>query len=178
MHIHRRHLNQHRFRRIALWALAVLSWIAAMLFHDRAVTVRHIQQRFDLISLPWLTSLVGKLIILRTGELARLRRSEHIYWRRGRDIRPRHIFRSVIGARLRRALTNKDARIWIEKLIAALHNLDAHAARLAKRLRRGLTRLWPVLLQIAPAMALLGPPASHVRRSLGEGGSPAFSDSS
>jgi hypothetical protein len=168
MQSHRPILNQHSLRRLALWTLAVLSWIAAMLFHNRAVTLRHIQQRFDLISLPWLTSLVGKLIILRAGELARLRRSKHNYWRCGRDIRPPHIFRSVIGARLRRALTHKDAHVWIANLIAVLRSLDAHAALLAKRLRRGLTRLWPVLRRIAPATALLGPPAS----------SPAFPDSS
>jgi hypothetical protein len=168
MQFHRLILNQHRLRRLALWTLAVLSWIAAMLFSDRPVTFRHVQQRFDLISLPWLTSLVGKLIIVRAGELARLRCAKHIYWRRGRDIRPPHLFRSVLGARLRRALTHKDARVWIANLIAALHNIDVHAARLAKRLRRGLTRLWPTRSAIALAVPSLGPPAPP----------PAFSDSS
>lgn len=139
-----------------------------MLFHDRAVTVRHIQQRFDLISLPWLTSLVGKLIILRAGKLARLRRADHIYWRRGRDIRPPHMFRSVIGARLRRALTHKDARVWIANLIAALRNLDAHAIQLAQRLRRGLTRLWLTPAPNSLSVVCYGAPASP----------PAFSDSS
>jgi hypothetical protein len=169
MHIHRRHLTQHRFRRIILWTLALLTWIAAMLFGDRAVTFRHIQQRTDLISLPWLTSLVGKLLIIRAAQLARLRGPKRIlYWRRGRDLHRPHILRSVLGARVRRALRHKDIATWIANLIAVLRNLDAHAAPLAHRLRRGLTRLWRTWSQAADTPLHLGPPAS----------SPAFSDSS
>jgi hypothetical protein len=169
MHSHRPFLNQHRLRRLALWTLAVLSWIAAMLFHDRALTFRHVVQRMDLISLPWLTHLVSKLLINRAAQLARLRPPKHIrYWRHGRDLHRPHILRSALGARLRRALRHKDIRTWIANLIAVLRNLDAHAAPLAKRLRRGLTRLWRIMPPIAPAAALYGAPASP----------PAFPDSS
>jgi hypothetical protein len=169
MHSHRPFLNQHRLRRLALWTLAVLSWIAAMLFSDRAVSLRHIQQRTGFISLAWLTDLVGKLLIARAAQLARLRRRKRrVYWRHGRDLHRPHIIRSVLGARLRRALKHRDIAAWIANLTAVLRNLDAYAAPLAKRLRRGLTRLWRIVPPIAPAMPLLGPPAP----------TPAFSDSS
>jgi hypothetical protein len=165
----RRHLTQHRFRRIILWTLALLTWIAAMLFGDRAVTFRHFQQRTDLISLPWLTSLVGKLLIIRAAQLARLRGPKRVrYWRRGRDLRRPHILRSVLGARVRRALRHRDIATWIANLIAVLRNLDAHAAPLAHRLRRGRPRLWRIPPPIAPAPLRHGAPASP----------PAFSDSS
>ena len=160
MHSHRPILNQHRLRRLALWTLAVLSWIAAILFSERAVTFRHIAQRTDLISLAWLTQLINKLLIARAAQLARLRRRKRIvYWRHGRDLHRPHIIRSVLGARVRRALKHKDIRAWIANLIAVLRNLDAHAAPLAKRLRRGLTRLWRIVPAIAEATLLLGPPA-------------------
>jgi hypothetical protein len=169
MQSHRPILNQHRLRRLALWTLAVLSWIAAMLFNDRAVTARHIQQRTGFISLPWLTSVVSKLLIIRAAQLARLRRPGRIrYWRHGRDLHRPHLIRSALGARLRHALKHNDIRVWIANLIAVLRNLDAHAAPLAQRLRRGLTRLWRTWSPIAPAKLFLGPPASP----------PAFSDSS
>lgn len=168
MHIIRRHLTQHRFRRIILWTLTLLSWIAAVLANTHPVSARHQRQRFD-IPLPWLNSLVGQLLIIRAGELARRRRPKRFsYWRHGRDLRLSHLYRSVLGARVRRTLRHKDIRIWIANLIAVLRDLDAHAAPLARRMRRGLTRLARLLAAIAPAAPLLGAPAS----------APVFSDSS
>ena len=169
MQIHRPVLTQHRLQRLALWTLAVLQWIAAILFTNRAVTLRHIEQRYEFFSLHWLTQRVGKILIVRAAQLARLRRRKRItYWRHGRDLHRPHIIRSVLGARLRRALKHRDVGVWIENLIAVLRNLDAYAAPLAKRLRRGLTRLWRIAPPIVPATLLLGPPAP----------SPAFPDSS
>ncbi len=168
MQHHRRHVTQHRFRRIILWTLALLTWFAAVLTDTRAVSARHQRQRFD-IPLPWLNTLVGQLLIIRAGQLARLRRPTRvIYWRRGRDLHLSHLQRSVLGARVRRTLRHKDIRTWIANLITILRNLDAHAAPLAQRMRRGLTRLLRLVPAIAPAVALYGAPASP----------PAFSDSS
>jgi hypothetical protein len=168
MQFHRPFLPQHRFQRLVLWALALLSWIAAILSGDRIVTKRHERQRFD-TSLPWLTSLVGKLLLARAGQLARRRRRKRIiFWRRGRDLHRPHILRSALGSRLRRRLRHKDTRTWIANLIAVLRSLDAHAAPLARRLRRGLTRLWRTWAPIALATLLLGAPAP----------SPALADSS
>ncbi len=49
--------------------LAVLVWIDAAVFGDRAVSWRHVSRRGDLMSLPWLTQLVGKLLITRAAQL-------------------------------------------------------------------------------------------------------------
>jgi hypothetical protein len=164
----RRFLTQHRFQRLILWTLAVLTWTAAILSNTRDVSARHQRQRFDL-SLPWLTRIVGELLIVRAGRLARLRRNKPIrYWRRGRDLRRRHLMRSILGSRLRRALRHKHTVTWIANLIAVLRNLDTHAAQLAQRLRRGLTRLWRICAPIAQIIAQYGAPASP----------PAISDSS
>jgi hypothetical protein len=167
MQTHRRHLTQHRFQRLVLWTLAVLAWIAAVLSDNRAVGARHQRQRFD-ISLPWLTQLVGKLLIVRAAQLARRRRRRLRYWRHGRDLRRAHLMRSVLGARLRGKLKHKDPRAWIAALIAVVQNLDTHAAPLARRLRRGLTRLWRTWTAAAQTPLPFGPP----------GAPPAFADSS
>jgi hypothetical protein len=164
----RRHLTQHRFQRTILWTLALLTWVAAILSGNRAVSTRHQRQRFD-ISLPWLADLVGKLLIIRAGRLARVRRTRPInYWRHGRDLHLSHLQRSALGARVRRKLKHKNIRIWIAQLITILRNLDTHAAPLAKRLRRGLTRLLRNWSPFALVHAVLGPPAPP----------PALSDSS
>ena len=158
MQHHRRHLTQHRFRRIILWTLALLTWIAAMLTNNRAVSARHERQRFD-IPLPWLNTLVGQLLIIRAGQLARLRRKRIRYWRHGRALHLSHLQRSALGARVRRTLKHKDIRAWIANLITVLRDLDAHAASLAKRLRRGLTRLLRNWTQAADTPLLPTPPA-------------------
>jgi len=160
-------LTQHSFQRLILWTLTLLYWIAAILGGAR-VDARHQRQRFG-ISLPWLTRRVAIILIVRAGQLARLRRPEHMgLWRRGEDVRRQHIVRSALGARLRRKLRHKDVCVWLAQLVHVLRNLDTHAGPLAKRLRHGLTRLWRTWTQSAAAPLTLGPPAPP----------PAFSDSS
>lgn len=159
MHIPRRHLTPHRLQRIILWTLAVLTCIAAVLSDNKAVSQRHQSQRFD-ISLLWLTHLVGKLLLIRAGRIARLRHQTPIWHRRGRDLRRAHLFRSVLGGAMRRTLKRKEPRAWIANLITILRNLDAYAAPLARRLRRRLTRILRALPPIAPAALILGPPTS------------------
>jgi len=179
MQSHRPSLNQHRLRRLALWTLAVLTWIAAMLAGRRSITLRHVEQRRDLISLPWLTRRVSCLLIVRAAQLARMRHPKRlIYWRRGRDMHRAHLIRSALGARLRRALRHKHLVEWIARLIHVLRNLDGYAAPLGRRLRHGLTRLWRNWTPFMLSTPLPRAPAALVRRSLGEGGSPALSDSS
>jgi hypothetical protein len=169
MKTHRPFLTQHRLRRLALWTLAMLSWLAAMLPANRAIARRHLQQRIGFISLPWLTRRVGHILIVRAAQLGRLRRRKRLrFWRHGRDLRPAHLIRSVLGGRLRRALKHRDAATWIAKLIHVLRNLDAYARPLIRRLRGGLTRLARLMPAITPAAAIHGAPAS----------APAIADSS
>jgi hypothetical protein len=142
MQIHKRHLTRHRRQRLVLWALAMLTWIASV-FAGRPITSRQAHRRGD-VSLDGLTRMVMQLAAIRAGELARLRRRRPTFFKRGRDLRRRHLRRSVIGSRLRRKLKHKDIATHVATLIAALRDLDAIARPLAQRMRQGLTRLWAV----------------------------------
>ena len=159
MQTYRPILKQHRLQRLVLWALAMLQWLAAVLFSDRPVSFRHIQ-RIEDTTLSGLQRLVTGLVMARAlNLLARPRRSGRIhYWRRGRNMRPRHWVRSLLGSKLRRALRHKDIATHIAQLIAVLRNLDKHAAHLAQRMRCKLRRLWRTTPPIAPATALCGTP--------------------
>lgn len=169
MKAHRPFLTQHRLRRLALWTLTLLQWIAAILSTDHALGSRQLQQRFVFLSLPWLTRRVSLILIVRASQLAGPRRRQRIrFWRRGRDMRCSHLIRTVLGARLRRALRHKDACAWIAKLIHVLRNLDAYARPLRRRLHGGLTRLWRRAPAIAPATPIYAPRTSTT----------AFADSS
>jgi hypothetical protein len=106
--------------------------------------------------------------LIRAGELARLRRRRPTFFKRGRDLRRRHLLRSVIGSRLRRKLKHKDLATRIAILIAALRDLDSIARPLAQRMRRGLARLWAITAKPMLAGIMLGAPAP----------SPALADSS
>ena len=178
MQSHRPISNQHRLQRLALWALAVLVWIEAILFGGREIEWRHWRQRRDLLTLPGLTHLVGKLLLERARQIARPRRRPFRVWRRGQDLRRAHLLRSALGARFRRALKHKDTRTWIAHLIAVLRNLDAYAAGLARRLRKGLTRLWRTWA--AWTAGVLAGAAQHAMESHWRtaGFQPAFTDSS
>ena len=163
----KRHLTKHRRQRIILWTLAMLTWIAAVLFGDRNVAARHWRQRGD-ISLDALKRMVIQLMIIRAGELARIRRRTIRFHKRGRDLRLGHLYRRVLGSKLRRALTRKNVAARVLTLIAVLSNLDLYASQLAVRLKRRLTRLWPIGSVPLPAILLSGDLAS----------SPALADSS
>jgi len=136
--------TRHRRQRLALWALAMLSWIAAVLFGGKCVTVRHMRQRYARVSIERLTRLAIHLIIIRAGELAPVRSGKLRYWRYGRHLVAPHFFRSLVGSKLRRVLKHKDPATRVANLIAALRNLDSAARQLASRMQRRLTRLWAI----------------------------------
>jgi hypothetical protein len=161
MHIHKPLLTRHRRQRLVLWALAMLTWLAAVLFAGREITVRQLSQRHRRMSLDGLTRMTIELMVVRAAELARRRRRKRNFWRYGRDLTPRHLIRSLVGSRLRRVLKPRDVAARIAILTEVLRNLDAFAQLLAKRMRRGLTRLWPIIAapSAAPPLATLAAPA-------------------
>ncbi len=134
----------HRRQRLALWALAVLGWIAGVVFGERGFAHRQLRQRHRRIAIERLTRLVVQLLIVRAFELAPVRARKLRFWRNGRDLKRRHFIRSLIGARLRRVLKPKGLAQRIANLMRVLRQLDAFARHLAGR---RLTRLWA----IAPA---------------------------
>lgn len=166
MQAYRPILTRHRRQRFVLLALAMLHWIAAVL-EGLHIDPRRLRQRGGL-GVDRLARFVGLLIYTRAAELAAGRRIPLSLWRYGRDVRRRHMVRSLLGSRVRRTLRHKDMRARIAKLIDALRSLEAHAQRLARRLRRRLTRLCAIAPAPTAAVPLLGPPAP----------SPALADSS
>jgi NAD(P)H-dependent flavin oxidoreductase YrpB (nitropropane dioxygenase family) len=140
-------LKHHRLQRLVLWALVMLQWIAAALA-GHGIGRRHLAQRGD-VSLAWLTRFATDLLFIRATHIGRLRlRGPTRYWRHGRDLRRRHFRRSLLGARLRRALKHKNLVTHIARLIGVLRDLDAHATRLWRNLRRR-RRLWRTTPPIA-----------------------------
>ena len=145
MHLAERHLPKHARARLFAWALAMSMWLFAAITGAIAMKARHARQRADLDALARLDYLVRGLIITRASELARQRAPKRFGTAyRGRSIATPGLVRALIGSRLRRALTRKDIFEQLRALIDALHMLETHAAHLAKRLRRRLTRLAPI----------------------------------
>ena len=153
MHAPKRpHLSTHRYQRLILWTLAMLSWIASVVLAGCRIDARRSRQRGH-VSIAGLRRWILQLIVLRAAEIARPRRRHPLFWR-GRDERPTHLFRSLIGAALRRALTRKNFAESIRLFLEVLRNLDVYATGIVKRMRRHLTRLWPIALQPTRAAPL------------------------
>lgn len=165
MHLPKRHLTKHRRARLIAWSFAMLAWLAWVFSADRAPQRRHMRRRYGFISLDRLARNVALLIIIRSTEVGSVRRyssndrtPSHV---RGRDVRPRHIIRSLIGGRLRRALKHGDFTTRVAILTSALRHLDAWAADHAAHRRKGITRLWPkrTAPSSTPLVVLAAPPA-------------------
>ncbi|MGQ0532215.1 MAG: hypothetical protein ACT4OF_05935 [Caulobacteraceae bacterium] len=149
-----RPLPKHRRARLIAWALAMLAWMAQVIFAGAAFTKRHERQRGPRMSLDRLTRMVKMLIISRAIDLAGLRwRKRYIRVYRGRNITPRGSIRAIIGSRVRRHLKRKDKGERIGVLIHAIRHLDRYAALVAKRMKRRLTRRSLALFAAPPAPA-------------------------
>jgi hypothetical protein len=148
--------TEHRRKRLTLWALTVLGWLMSVLFGERDVSVRHLQQRLDYVFLDELTDMTRALLVGRALQLAKVRMPRRLqYWRHGRSLRRAHFMRSFLGAHFRRLLNHKDLKTRIAQLIAVLRDLDSHARRLMQRMRK-LYRLWRIAPRIAPATTVRG----------------------
>lgn len=151
--------TEHRRQRLALWALTVLGWLMGVLLGQRELSVRQLNQRFHHILLDDLTRVTIALVAGRALQFAKVRiRPGLSHWKHGRHLRPAGFMRSFLGARFRRQLKHRDLKTRIAQLIDVLRDLDAHARRLAARLRK-MRRIWRIARPIAPATFLLGAPA-------------------
>lgn len=156
MHKPTRFLTQHRRARIVAWTLAMLAWIASVLFTKRAPSRRRIRQRYGLFSLRALTRLVCDLATVRALEMTQIRRRPPKVRNTAgagfrRRTRPRALARAIVGARLRKAFKRGAVAERIQFLIAALSDIDAFARHyFVPRALRRLTKLWAVV-PIAPA---------------------------
>ncbi|MBC7769622.1 MAG: hypothetical protein H7124_12645, partial [Phycisphaerales bacterium] len=146
--------NAHKLARLIAWAQLMLAWIGMMLFSETApqFSRRHMLQRYRHLTLQPLARLVGHLILIRAAHFAgdgtRAQRQLRNYAPAGfaRRMRPRQLVRSSIGSVLRKALRHRDLGQHFAILVHALAHLDTHARALARRLRRGRSRLCPIVL--------------------------------
>jgi len=160
MNTPKRHLNRHQRQRLLLWALAMLRWIASVLFAGKIVTHRQLNQRHRKMSLEGLERMGIQLLVLRAVDVARLRQPKRYrFFRHGCSLLRRHYFRSLLGSRLRRVIKRKDLHGRIFALIDLLRRMDHYAALLGARMKRQLTRLYPIALGPTSAAPLPRAPA-------------------
>jgi hypothetical protein len=112
-----------------------------------------------------LRRMVLQLIVIRAGELVRTRARNVTLFQRGRSVCRRHFLRSVIGSRLRRRLQHKNPAARVAILIGVLRDLDSFARPLAQRVRRSLTRLFPITSIAAFTVAIPAEPALTISLS-------------
>lgn len=145
MHIAKRPLSKHRRARLIAWTLAMLMWMASVLFAGAPFSDRQERRRRAHMSLDRLERMVIMLIVSRARDFICERpRGKFTTVRRGRSLLSRGVLRALVGSRLRKALRRKDIRERLAVLLGAIRNIDLYAAPLAKRLRRGLTKRWPI----------------------------------
>ncbi|MEZ5959841.1 MAG: hypothetical protein R3C30_05370 [Hyphomonadaceae bacterium] len=150
-------ITQHRLKRLAAWAMLMLVWMAQAFFSDAAPPAkrRYLRQRYRL-SLDEMARRIYAMIIVRAGQLLKRRsqagRLRHFsapsgfaYRRAGRQW-----LRTLIGSTLRKRLYARNPLLRIARLLAAVRDLDAFAAYIAKRLRRGLGRAAPIVATRPP----------------------------
>lgn len=162
MKLHRRPISKHQRARLIAWTLAMLMWLASVLA-GAAFHPRHERQRAERMSLAYLTRRVKLLIVSRAIDFMRLRPNRRIITAyRGRPVLRDGQLRALAGSRIARLLKRRCVLERVLALLAVLLDLDAHANSLAKRLKHGLTRRWPILLapaQAAPLITLAAPDA-------------------
>jgi hypothetical protein len=112
---------------------------------------RHVRQRAPFSCLDWIAAQARTLIILRAADFrTRPMHTQRLYGGAAPSV---CIKRAVFGARARRFLRIRDWRDRIVRLVEVLRAIDVWAARIARRLHRGLTRLFARLCEQAPACA-------------------------
>jgi hypothetical protein len=164
--------SQHRFKRLAAWAMLMLAWMLAAFSSDAAHGGRRARRRSG-ANLDRVARMVCALIAVRAAMLSKGRRKPY---QRRRQFAPRgfaqrtpsHVWRSAFGSALRQRLYAHDPRQRIAKLSVALRELDQLAGAFARRMLRGFTRLAPIVLVRPPretVRMLAAPPASGVDSS-------------
>jgi hypothetical protein len=141
-------ISPHSLARLTAWARLWLQWFGAVLtmLVDEDAAARQLDD---------MARFVSHLVVLHAAVLLRPERKcrpHHV-----RDRKPPGLLRAGIGSRLKRALR---ARTLVDRFVAVItvmRDLDAHVAAMAKRLKRGLTRLngWtPKREHGAPALVM------------------------
>ena len=125
------HPTKHRVDRLNAWARLWLVWFVgfcASFWRDDRTQARDVARA---------ARTVASLVILNAVE--RMPTPPRANNRHGR-LNPARM-RGVVGSNLRRALQGRDWRARLMAILTVMRDLDRHAGALARRLRRGMTRL-------------------------------------
>ncbi len=144
---HTPHINPHKLARLTVWAQLKLVWLmgvcAAWMAAGRVLDAR---------ALDAPSRMVRCLILAHV--LATLNPRRHGLHRHGRH---KHVrLRTLLGARLRRLTRNADGPARLFAMLAVVRDRARHIARLARRLRNGLTRLRVIVPVRASVIAPIG----------------------
>jgi len=168
------HSKERKLARLIAAAWLVLAWIAAALFSEALpINRRHIKQRYRWLNLDRIAGVIACLVVARAGHLMHKlnARSQRDYARAGfaRRMRRGHMLRTLIGARLRKALKYPNVTQRYARLLHVLTHIDLWTQRMIRRLHRGTTRIRPLIAVRPPHQ-----PARSVARLC----APALNDSS
>lgn len=125
--------NRTRHRRLAAWFALKLQWLVFVCSVWMATGWRGRPRQLDQVARA-----AQNLVLIRAAEMRRflLPRTTHRFGRRERQTN-----RKLAGSALRRAARGRDHASRLFAILALIRDIDAHAARLLRRLRRGMTRL-------------------------------------
>lgn len=127
-------ISNHRLARLSAWARLWLVWVvgvcAAWSANGGCVHRRDLYR---------VARGLGGIVVAHTARRVRVQTFLSTRNRHGR-LNPARL-RTVIGARLRRALQGRDWPQRLAAIVSVMRDLERHVSGLARRLRRGLTRL-------------------------------------
>jgi hypothetical protein len=148
----------------------LLVWLGVRLFRDSGgrISERHLLARGLYLNLDAVARTINNIIVLHasaklgrgTGHPPKLRNYASTGF--SRRTRVRSVARAGRGSYLRKRLQHRDLLTRFLLIVNALNNVDALAARAARRLAHGLTRLFAIRLVRPPhdaARTLATPPA-------------------
>jgi hypothetical protein len=143
-------ITAHRLARLNAWARLWLMWIAGVWAAWWSGG-----GRADARALDSLARRAGQMIMINAA--ARYRGAPRSRHRHGR-LKPVRL-RTILGARLRRALRARDLPARLFAILSVMRDLDRAVARLLSRLPRGLTRLRVILPARTHAPRLIAAPS-------------------
>jgi hypothetical protein len=147
-------LSTQRNARLVAWARLMLAWVGALMFSTTLgkISERHLLARMYYTNLDRVAATIANIVLLhafaklgypsRGGTPFKLRD----YTGAGFALRThvRNILRAGQGVWLRRRLNHRNLLTRLGLIVQALNDIDALAARAARRLRHGLTRLFAI----------------------------------
>ncbi|HVK80251.1 MAG TPA: hypothetical protein VM915_06540 [Verrucomicrobiae bacterium] len=151
-------ITEHRKTRLIAWARLLLFWVGALMFRDSLgrISERHLLARGLYANLDAVARTINNIILLHacaklgmgTGHPPKLRNYASTGF--SRRTRVRSVTRAGRGSYLRKRLQHRDLLTRFLLIVNALNNVDALADRAARRLARGLTRLFGIRLVRPP----------------------------